>query len=330
MSPEPKGGPRVALITHEACLRHETPEGHPERVARLEAILQTLSGERFADLIRCDAPRADRAAIARVHDGAYIDAIDAAAPAAGDLHALNPDTFMSHGSLEAAERAAGAVMAAVDGVMAGTFTRAFCAVRPPGHHAEPDKAMGFCLFNNLAVGAYHARAVHGLKRLAIVDFDVHHGNGGQAVAERDGDLFFASIHEGGIYPGTGQAHECGPADNIVNAPVPHLTGSQAWRAALDRVIFPALEAFAPEMIFVSAGFDAHDRDPLATLALTDDDFAWATARLVAIAEQTCDGRLVSTLEGGYDLEALAHSAAAHVDALRGAGLGSSVGGRRIP
>jgi acetoin utilization deacetylase AcuC-like enzyme len=306
----------VALITHPACFGHRTPPGHPERVERLRAILAALESETFAALDRRPAPLASRDDLERVHPAAYLDAIAAAEPDDPEAWtALDPDTAMSMGSHEAALRAAGAVCAGVDGAIAGEFARAFCAVRPPGHHAEATRSMGFCLFNNIAVGAARARDVHGLARVAVVDFDVHHGNGTQELAYLRPEIFFASVHEGGIYPGTGQADETGPNDNVVNVPAPHGCDGPRWRALVEREILPRLDAFMPELILVSAGFDAHRADPLAGLRLETDDFAWITAALVEVADAHASGRLVSTLEGGYDLPALAASAAAHVRAL---------------
>jgi acetoin utilization deacetylase AcuC-like enzyme len=306
----------VALFTHPACFGHRTPPGHPESVDRLRAVLAGLEGEAFAGLDRRSAPLAERADLERVHRRGYIDLIAASEPGdPEDWIALDPDTAMSTGSHEAALRAAGAVCAAVDGAVAGEFTRAFCAVRPPGHHAERERAMGFCLFNSIAVAAARARDVHGLARVAVVDFDVHHGNGTQALAYERSELFFASIHEGGIYPGTGSAEDTGPADNVVNVPAPHGCDGPRWRALVAREILPRLDAFAPELILVSAGFDGHRADPLAGLRLEAEDFGQVTADLVAIAEAHAGGRLVSTLEGGYDLPALAASAAAHVRAM---------------
>ncbi len=228
--------------------------------------------------------------------------------------ALDADTILSPQSGKAALRAVGAVTLAVDAVMQGEAQNAFCAVRPPGHHAEPDQAMGFCLFNSIAVAARHTQAMHGIKRVAIVDFDVHHGNGTQAVAEQDPSLFFASSHQYPLYPGTGSADEIG-AGNVVNVPLPAGTEGAHFRRAFETRILPALEAFAPELLLVSAGFDAHRADPLAGLELEDDDFGWVTERLTETARRHSQGRLISVLEGGYDLRALAGSAAAHVSAL---------------
>jgi acetoin utilization deacetylase AcuC-like enzyme len=302
------------LFSHPDCLDHDTGPGHPERSARLAAVLDALAAPAFAALVRREAPLADKAAIARVHDAGYIESVFAAVPKSG-YNKLDPDTVLSPGTGRAALRAAGAVVAAVDAVMKGEADNAFCAVRPPGHHAVHDRAMGFCLFNNVAIGALQALEAHRLARVAIVDFDVHHGNGTQDVAERDPRVFFASTHQYPAYPGTGRPAERGRG-NIVNAPlVPGADGIE-FRARFTDHIFPALAAFRPEFLLISAGFDAHEEDPLAELAFNADDFAWVTRELIAVAKATpCRGRIVSTLEGGYDLDALAASASAHVGAL---------------
>jgi len=303
----------TGLVTHPACLAHDTGTGHPERIDRLRAVLAILQEPRFAALQHIEAPRAERADLVRVHVAKYVDAVLAAIPASG--HAmLDGDTIVSPGSGEAALRAAGAVIAAVDAVADGQVQNAFCAVRPPGHHAEAARAMGFCLFNNIAVAAAHARAVHGWQRVAVVDFDVHHGNGTQHMFEADPEMFFASSHQMPLYPGTGASGERG-CGNICNAPLPPGAGSAAFRAAMTDRLLPAVEAFQPDLLLVSAGFDAHHADPLANLNFDTEDYAWATERLVDLAGRHCQGRLVSTLEGGYDLDALAESAAAHVAAL---------------
>nr|WP_282571977.1 histone deacetylase family protein [Roseomonas acroporae] len=303
------------LFTHQACLDHRTGVDHPECPDRLRAVLRALETEEFMHLDRREAPRATTAQLERVHPAPYVAAILAAGPAPGEtLRHLDGDTVMSAGSVEAALRAAGAGVAAVDAVMAGEAPRAFCAVRPPGHHAEPAQAMGFCLFANAAVAARHARAAHGLGRVAVVDFDVHHGNGTQAIFERDPTLFYASSHQYPCYPGTGLEDETG-VGNIVNATLPPGATGVEFRAAWADRLLPALEAFAPELLVVSAGFDAHARDPLAQLRVREDDFAWLTEALCRIADRHARGRLVSTLEGGYDLNALASSTAAHVRAL---------------
>jgi acetoin utilization deacetylase AcuC-like enzyme len=307
----------TALFTHSACLYHETPPGHPESADRLRAVLHALEDEAFQYLAREEAPPAAREELARVHPTFYVDAVLNAVPERG-YASLDPDTHVSSGSGEAALRAAGALVAAVDRVMAGKVKNAFCAVRPPGHHAEPTRAMGFCLFNNVAIGALHARARHGLKKIAVVDFDVHHGNGTQVMFEEDEDLFFASSHQMPLYPGTGRPQERGRAHNILNAPLDPGAGSHEFRQAWDNAILPALDAFRPDFVLISAGFDAHRRDPLANLNLTEADYTWATEKVCQVARARCAGRVVSTLEGGYDLKALADSSVAHVKALMAA------------
>jgi acetoin utilization deacetylase AcuC-like enzyme len=305
----------TGLFTHDACFRHVTPPGHPERVERLKAVIAALGGEAFSALQRFEAPPARRDALLAAHDEALVGAILGAEIGESEFARIDADTSMSSGSAEAALRAAGAVVRAVDAVMAGEIENGFCAVRPPGHHAERAQAMGFCLFNNVAVGALHARAAHGLERIAVIDFDVHHGNGTQDIFWNDANLFYASTHQFPLYPGTGTPSERGIVGNIVNAPLPPGAGSEEFRAAFKATVLPALERFAPQFVFISAGFDAHVADPLASLMLREDDFAWATERLCDIAERQCSGRVVSALEGGYDLRALASSAAAHVGAL---------------
>ncbi len=228
---------------------------------------------------------------------------------------IDADTVMSPGSGEAALRAAGAACAAVDAVLAGEAANAFCALRPPGHHAEPDRSMGFCLFNNIAIGARHALAAHGLGRVSIFDFDVHHGNGTQAAFEREPRVQYLSTHQWPLYPGTGARRETG-VGNIVNRPLPAGTGSKEWRAVVAADILPAIDRFAPELIMISAGFDAHRRDPLAMLELTEDDYGWVTRELLVLAQRHAEGRVISVLEGGYDLTALANSSLAHLNALR--------------
>ena len=302
------------LYSHPAFLAHDPGPHHPERPERLRAIHAALEREAFQALERREAPRAGKAQIARVHGARYIDWVLEQIPKEG-WAGLDADTIVSPGSGEAALRAAGAVCAAVDAVVQGEARNAFCAVRPPGHHAEPEHAMGFCLFNNVAIGAAHARAVHGLQRVAVVDFDVHHGNGTQAAFEADPDYFYASTHQWPLYPGTGQAHERGIANNIVNAPLAPFSGSAEFRAAVERQVLPALDAFKPELVLISAGFDAHLREPLASLNLVEEDYAWVTRELCELAERHAKSRVVSSLEGGYDLRALANSVAAHVDAL---------------
>ena len=280
----------------------------------LKSVLAALSAPEFAALDRREAPRSEKAPIARVHDAGYIDTVLAAIPQSGYI-GLDADTIVSPGSGEAALRAAGALTAAVDAVVGGEAQNAFCAVRPPGHHAESAQAMGFCLFNNVAVGALQAREAHGLKRVAVMDFDVHHGNGTQAMFWDDPDLCFASTHQMPLYPGTGAASESGVAGNIVNAPLAPGAGSAEFRKAMTDRILPALDAFAPDFLMISAGFDAHADDPLGGLNFQDEDYHWATRALMEVAKKRAGGRVVSTLEGGYDLAALGRSAAAHVRAL---------------
>ncbi len=312
MPPETKP---VILITHPACLDHDTGPHHPERPDRLRYVLRALDAPEFAPLRREAAPMAPAEALRAAHTNAHVDTILALAPREGRLEQIDADTVISQGSVEAALRAAGGAMLAIDAVMTGRARAAFVATRPPGHHAEPDRAMGFCLFSNAAIAAHHARAKYGLKRIAVVDFDVHHGNGTQACFEADADLFYASTHQYPCYPGTGARSERGVAGNIVNAPLPPGSGSAAFRAAWERELIPALLRFAPELLIISAGFDAHKADPLANLQVETADFHWLTAALLEAADACCNGRVVSLLEGGYDLDALAASAAAHTRAL---------------
>ena len=302
------------LFTHDACIGHDMGAMHPERPDRLRALWQAFEADEFAGLDRREAPAATIDQLARMHPRAYVDGILAAVPETG-LARLDGDTALAPGSGAAALRAAGAVCAAVDAVMAREARNTFCAVRPPGHHAEPETPMGFCLFNNVAVGAAHAQAVHDVGRVAVVDFDVHHGNGTQAMFWNEETLFFASTHQMPLYPGTGAREDRGRYDTIVNAPLQNGAGGTEFRAAMREIILPALDGFSPEFLLISAGFDAHKDDPLANLHLVEDDFVWATRELLAIAGTHCDGRLVSTLEGGYDLAALAASASAHLRTL---------------
>ena len=310
----------TALFTHADCLAHANPPGHPERPERLRAVLSALEGEEFAYLVRVDAPLADDAAILRAHPRSYLAALEARVPEKG-IVPLDSDTVLGPHTLPAARRAAGAIVAAVDMVMAGEVANAFCACRPPGHHAERALAMGFCYFGTVVIGARHALEAHGLERVAIVDFDVHHGNGTQDLVWDDRRILFCSTHQMPLYPGTGAAEETGAHGQIVNVPLPPGASGGVFRAGMLGRVLPAVEAHRPELVIVSAGFDAHARDPLANLGLVEADFAWATERLCDLASRHAGGRIVSTLEGGYDLSALASSVAAHVRTLMERGHG---------
>ncbi len=305
----------VTLFTHPAALAHDTGRFHPECAARIVSVLRALEAPEFAALRRESAPLAPLEALTAAHDPAFVRRLLALAPPPGEHYFIDGDTVVSAGTLEAARRAAGAAMAGVDAVMAADVSAAFVAMRPPGHHAERARAMGFCLFNNAAIAALHARARYGLRRVAVADFDVHHGNGTQDIFAADPELFYASSHQYPCYPGTGAADERGIAGNVVNAPLPPGAGGAEFRAAWEGVILPQLVAFAPELLILSAGFDAHAADPLAQLRLHEPDFAWVTQALLAVSDRCCPGRVVSLLEGGYDLDALAASAAAHVRGL---------------
>jgi acetoin utilization deacetylase AcuC-like enzyme len=305
---------RTILFTHQDCLGHDTGVGHPERADRLRTVLAALEDERFALLERRMAPLADETDLLRVHTRDNLDSIKAAIPSEG-LTALDPDTVISPGSWQAALRAAGAATAAVDAVMAGEARNAFCAVRPPGHHAEAHAPMGFCLLNSVAIGAARARAVHGLSRVAIMDFDVHHGNGTQSFCETRPGFFYASTHQWPLYPGTGSKRETGHYDNVVNLCLPRGSDGARFRAAMEEAVLPALTAFAPDLLMISAGFDGHRHDPVGGLDLEEADYEWATRALMAVADRSAQGRVVSILEGGYNLEALGRSAACHVQAL---------------
>lgn len=302
------------LFSHPDCLDHDTGYGHPECADRLRVVLSALEDEAFMFLDRRDAPLATREQLERVHPPGHVTALLDAIPASGH-GSIDADTVLSPGTGQAALRAAGAVVAAVDAVCGGEARNAFCAVRPPGHHAEPDQAMGFCLFNNVAVGAAHARATHKIRRVAIIDFDVHHGNGTQTFCEGDPDLFYGSTHQWPLYPGTGSIREKGQFGNVVNACLPPMSGSPEFRHAIQTQLIPALDGFRPDLVMISAGFDAHMRDPVGGLDLTEDDFVWVTQKLIEVADRHAGGRIVSVLEGGYDLRALANSTAAHVKTL---------------
>lgn len=303
---------RVAYITHPSCLLHDMGAHHPEQPARLSVIRDRLISTGLDTLLlQREAPRVDRAALERVHAPTYVEQVFRAAPAEG-LAWLDPDTAMNPHSLEAALHAAGAGTLAVDLVMAGEVQRVFCAVRPPGHHAERDRAMGFCFFDNVAVAASHALTEHSLERVAILDFDVHHGNGTEDIFRGHQQVLFCSSFQHPFYPGSGANTD---VPNIVNVPLPAGTDGAAFRAAVSDAWFPAVEAFKPQMILVSAGFDAHAKDPLAQFRLREDDFKWITEEIVALADRHAQGRVVSFLEGGYDLHALAASVAVHIKAM---------------
>ncbi len=302
------------LITHPACLEHLTPLGHPERPDRLRAIERALEAEKFQSLARVEAPAAPLEVIALCHPLDYVIQIRDATPKEGMVR-LDADTSMSPGSFEAALRAVGGATYAVDELVAKRAANAFVATRPPGHHAETARPMGFCFFDNAAIAARYAQQRHGLARTAIVDFDVHHGNGSQEIFWADKTVMYCSTHQMPLYPGTGAVGETGEYNTVVNAPLRPGDGGEAFRAAFENRILPRLADFAPELIVISAGFDAHMRDPLANLNLVEADFAWATQKIMDIADKCAGGRVVSLLEGGYDLEGLANSAAAHVTAL---------------
>ena len=303
-------------LCHPASLEHRTPAGHPERPDRIRAIERKLESERYAGLVREQAPMADDAALTLAHPEGYVLALRDAAPREG-LVAIDSDTVMSPGTMEAVLRGVGAAVQAVNEVMTGKVDNAFSAMRPPGHHAERTHAMGFCFFNNAAIAARHAQKAHGAERVAIVDWDVHHGNGTQDIFWSDPSVLYCSTHQMPLYPGTGARSERGDHDTIVNAPLAPGDDGEVFRDALESRVLPRIEAFRPDLIVISAGFDAHWRDPLANLNLKEADFAWATGKLLNVAGRSCGGRVVSLLEGGYDLEGLAGSVAAHLDVLMG-------------
>lgn len=302
----------IAFISHPDCELHDTGAGHPESPARMRAVLDYLpTSEIWPRLIQHEAPLASREQLYRVHDKDYVDAVIAAEPAQGRVY-LDPDTSMAPHSLNAALRAAGSVVKGVDLVMSADLDKAFCCVRPCGHHAEVARPMGFCMFNNVAVGARYARDQFGLNKVAIVDFDVHHGNGTEDIFRNDSSVFFSSTFQHPFYPGSGADTR---SDHIVNVPLPAGTGGDEFRAAFEEKILPALNDFAPELLFISAGFDAHNDDPLAQLCLLEQDFAWATGKIAGVADAYARGRVISVLEGGYSLPALARSVEAHLQAM---------------
>jgi acetoin utilization deacetylase AcuC-like enzyme len=304
------------LLSHPACLNHLTPPGHPERPDRLRAIDQVLSEERFNSLVRAEAPEGDLDSVALCHGEHYIGELRHVAPSSGLVY-IDGDTSMSPGTWEAVMRGVGGAVAATDAIMTGKHNNAFVAVRPPGHHAEKSTPMGFCFFDNAAIAARHAQRKYGIARAAVIDFDVHHGNGTQDIFWSDKTVMYCSTHQMPLFPGTGARGERGDHDTIVNAPLRAEDGSAQFRSAFENAILPELRKFAPELVIISAGFDAHTRDPLASINLRAEDFGWVTKKLMDLADQSAGGRVVSVLEGGYDLQGLSESVAAHVTALMG-------------
>jgi acetoin utilization deacetylase AcuC-like enzyme len=302
------------LISHPACLEHEVPHGHPERPDRLRAVERALEAEKFQTLTRVEAPMAPLEIVALCHPMDYITALRDATPDEGLIH-LDGDTSMSPGSFEAGLRAAGGAILAVDEILAKKARNAFVATRPPGHHAETARPMGFCFFDNAAIAARHAQNRHGIARAAIVDFDVHHGNGSQEIFWADKTVMYCSTHQMPLFPGTGAVIESGEYNTVVNAPLRPGDGAAVFRDAFESRILPRLVEFKPDLIIISAGFDAHTRDPLGNINLVEEDFAWATQKIMDVADRCAGGRVVSLLEGGYDLQALGNSVAAHVTAL---------------
>jgi acetoin utilization deacetylase AcuC-like enzyme len=312
---------RTLILNHDDCYRHDPGRRHPERAERVSAVLEAVRQIAGTELL--PAPRASLEQVLRIHDREYWEHLVALEPGAGpdgeeggaeERVALDPDTFLSSGSIDAALRGSGAACFAVDQVFASAAANAFCVTRPPGHHAEAALAMGFCLLNHAAIAARHARSEHGARRVAILDFDVHHGNGTQAIFEHSRDVLYISSHQMPLYPGTGSADETGEG-NIVNLPLPPGAGSAEFRAAWSARGMPALGRFGPDLVMISAGFDAHERDPLGQMELQDADYRWITSEICSYAAMACEGRVVSILEGGYDLQALASASAAHVEAL---------------
>ncbi|WP_027578944.1 histone deacetylase family protein [Bradyrhizobium sp. Ai1a-2] len=305
------------LLTHSACLDHLTPPGHPERPDRLRAVAEVLGEERFTPLARSEAPEGSLDSVMLCHGELYVGELRHIAPTSGLVY-IDGDTSMSPGTWEAVMRGVGGAVAAADAVMSGEHPNAFVAVRPPGHHAEASRPMGFCFFDNAAIAARHAQRKFGIGRVAVVDFDVHHGNGTQDIFWADPSVMYCSTHQMPLFPGTGSRGERGEHDTIVNAPLAPEDGGAQFRSAFDNLILPQLEKFGPELVIISAGFDAHYRDPLASLNLRADDFGWVTRKLLDLADRHAGGRVVSVLEGGYDLQGLKESVAAHVTALMGA------------
>lgn len=305
------------LLTHPASLDHLTPPGHPERPDRIRAVDQVLGQDRFKSLVRGQAPEGSLDSVLLCHNEHYVDELRHIAPKEGLVY-LDGDTSMSPGTWEAVMRGVGGAIAATDAVIAGKADNAFVATRPPGHHAEIGKPMGFCFFDQAAIAARHAQRTHGIGRVAVVDFDVHHGNGTQDIFWADPTVMYCSTHQMPLFPGTGASGERGEHDTIVNAPLASGDGGAKFRAAFENLILPQIQKFAPELMIISAGFDAHRRDPLASLELDATDFGWVTRKLMDTAHASAGGRIVSVLEGGYDLQGLQESVVEHVTALMGA------------
>jgi len=308
----------TVYISHQSFLKHQTPEGHPERPDRMRAVNVALEHEKFLFMPREEAQMGRREDILRCHPENMVDMLEAVTPEnEGELVSIDGDTTLSQGTFNAAMYAIGASTQAVDEVMTGQVNNAFCGIRPPGHHAETDRAMGFCFFNNAAVAARYAQSKYDAERIAVIDWDLHHGNGTQDIFWDDPSLMYCSTHQMPLYPGTGAWNETGKDDegNIVNAPLRAGDGSDHIREAFETRILPSLYNFNPDLVIISAGFDAHLRDPLGDLICTEADFSWMTGKLMDVADKCCDNRIVSLLEGGYDLQALARSVAVHVDRL---------------
>ena len=302
------------ILSHDDCFNHIEPVGHPEQVKRLTKVLDELKTSKFRDLIWRDAPLATREQIELCHAADYVKSIDDMI-IEGSITHIDADTYFGKGSLAAAKRAVGANILAVDSVMSGEFNNVFAAIRPPGHHAETSKAMGFCIFGNVAIAAKYALKNHGLERVAVVDFDVHHGNGTQDLLWNEPRTLFCSMHQSPLWPGSGKVYETGAFDNVLNIPIASNTSGDGVRSSFKEIILPKLEEFKPELLIISAGFDAHISDPLANLELVEEDYEWITHKLCDIVDKHCNGRLVSSLEGGYNLKALAASVAVHVKVL---------------
>jgi acetoin utilization deacetylase AcuC-like enzyme len=305
------------VLSHPASLDHLTPPGHPERPDRIRAVNQVLAEDRFKHLVRGEAPEGSLDSVALCHNEHYIEELRHIAPSEGLVY-LDGDTSMSPGTWEAVMRGVGGAIAATEAVINGSATNAFVATRPPGHHAEISKPMGFCFFDQAAIAARHAQRTHGIGRVAVVDFDVHHGNGTQDIFWADPTVMYCSTHQMPLFPGTGASSERGDHDTIVNAPLASGDGGAKFRSAFENLILPQLQKFSPELLIISAGFDAHRRDPLASLNLDASDFGWVTRKLMDVADASAGGRIVSVLEGGYDLQGLQESVAEHVTALMGA------------